>query len=81
MSVKFPSTKITNASIKVDKYLNVIYKLKNEIEERGVEMELLEDIESWRTCLDEIELAIKSQYQSNENYYEIDNENKELIIY
>ena len=81
MSVKFPSTKITNASNKVDEYLNVIYKLKNEIEERGGEMELLEDIESWRTCLDEIELAIKSQYQSNENYYEIDNENKELIIY
>jgi len=81
MSVKFPSTKITNASNKVDEYLNVIYKLKNEIEERGVEMELLEDIESWRTCLDDIELANNSQYQSNENYYEIDNENKELIIY
>ena len=81
MSVKFPSTKITNASIKVDKYLNVIYKLKNEIEEKGVEMELLEDIDSWRTCLDEIELAIKSQYKSNENKFETDNENNELIIY
>ena len=68
MSVKFPSTKITNASIKVDKYLNVIYKLKNELEEKGVEMELLEDIERLRNCLDAIELAIKSQYQSKENY-------------
>lgn len=81
MGVKFSSTKITNASVKVDKYLNVIYELKNKIEQRNVEVELLEDVESWRTCLDEIELALKSQHQSNENYYEIDNENKELIIY
>jgi len=81
MSVKFPSTKITNASSKVDNYLNVIYELKNEIEEKGVEMELLEDIDSWRTCLDEIELVIKSQYKSNENKFETDNENNELIIY
>ena len=81
MGVKFSSTKITNSSIKVDKYLNVIYELKNKIEQRDVEIELLEDIDSWRTCLDEIELALKSQHQSNENYYEIDNENKELIIY
>ena len=81
MGVKFSSTKITNACVKVDKYLNVIYELKNKIEQRDVEIELLEDIDSWRTCLDEIDLAIKSQHQSNENYYEIDNENKELIIY
>ena len=59
-------------------FIDYIEKVERE---KGVEMELLEDIESWRTCLDEIELAIKSQYQSNENYYEIDNENKELIIY
>jgi len=66
MSVRFPSTKITNASSKVDKYLNIIYKLKNEIEDKNVEMELLEDIEGWRTCLDEVELAIKNKYEYRE---------------
>lgn len=81
MRVKFSSTKITNSSVKVDKYLNVIYELKDELEQRDVVIELLEDIGNWRVCLDEIELSLKSQHLSNENYYEIDNENKDLIIY
>jgi hypothetical protein len=60
----------------------VIYELKNDIEEKGVEMELLEDIESWRTCIDEIELAIKTYINTEEQKnYKIDKENKKIIIY
>ena len=82
MSIRFPSTKITNASSKVDKYLNIIYELKNEIEDKNVEIELLEDIESWRTCLDEVELALETYMNTEKkNEYIIDKQNKEIIIY
>ena len=84
MSVRFSSTKISSASKKVDKYLNEIYKLKDKIGEDEVEFldELLEDVESWRTCIDEIELSIKSYINTEEQKnYKIDKENKEIIIY
>jgi hypothetical protein len=84
MSVKFSSTKISSASKKVDKYLNEIYELKDKIGEDEVEFldELLEDVESWRTCIDEIELSIKSYINTEkQKEYRIDKQNKEIIIY
>ena len=84
MSIRFSSTKISSASKKVDKYLNEIYELKDKIGEDEVEFldELLEDIESWRTCIDEIELSIKSYINTEEQKdYIIDKQNKEIIIY
>lgn len=86
MSVRFPSTKINNVSKKVDKYLNEIYLLLDGVEDINFEMlvEMIEDIESWRGCLDEIELKIKSThiYNQMEECYEEHNENNnELTIY
>lgn len=84
MSVRFSSTKISSASKKVDKYLNEIYELKDKIGEDEVEFldELLEDVESWRTCIDEIELSIKSYINTEEQKnYKLDKQNKEIIIY
>lgn len=84
MSVRFSSTKISSASKKVDKYLNLIYELKDKIGEDEVEFldELLEDVESWRTCIDEIELSIKSYINTEEQKnYKLDKQNKEIIIY
>lgn len=84
MSVRFSSTKISSASKKVDKYLNLIYELKDKIGEDEVEFldELLEDVESWRTCIDEIELSIKSYINTEkQKEYRIDKQNKEIIIY
>ena len=84
MSVRFSSTKISSVSKKVDKYLNEIYKLKDKIGEDEVEFldELLEDVESWRTCIDEIELSIKSYINTEEQKnYKLDKKNKEIIIY
>lgn len=84
MSVRFSSTKISSASKKVDKYLNKIYELKDKIGEDEVEFldELLEDVESWRTCIDEIELSIKSYINTEEQKnYKLDKKNKEIIIY
>lgn len=84
MSVRFSSTKISSASKKVDKYLNLIYELKDKIGEDEVEFldELLEDVESWRTCIDEIELSIKSYINTGEQKnYKLDKQNKEIIIY
>ena len=80
----FTSTKISNSSEKVDKYLNEIYKLKDKIGEDDVQFidELIEDIESWRMCLDELELSIKKYLNTEkQNEYKIDKENKEIIIY
>ena len=85
MSVRFSSTKISSASKKVDKYLNLIYELKDKIGEDEDSVfieELVEDIESWRTCIDEIELSIKSYINTEEQKnYKLDKKNKEIIIY
>ena len=84
VSKVFASTKITRVSKKVDKYLNEIYELKDKIGEDEVEFldELLEGVESWRTCIDEIELSIKSYINTEkQKEYRIDKQNKEIIIY
>ena len=84
MSVKFTSTKITNASSKVDKYLNTIYVLKDKIKEDDIEFldEFMQDIDSWRVCLDEIDLSIKKHLNTEkQNEYKIDKVKKEIIIY
>jgi len=84
VSVRFSSTKISSVSKKVDKYLNEIYELKDKIGEDEVEFldELLEDVESWRTCIDEIELSIKSYINTEkQKNYKLDKKNKEIIIY
>ena len=84
MSVKFTSTKITNASSKVDKYPNIIYVLKDKIKEDDIEFldEFVQDIDSWRSCLDEIELSIKKYLNTEkQNEYKIEKEKKEIIIY
>ena len=84
MSVRISSTKISSASKKVDKYLNEIYKLKDKIGEDEDEFieGLIEDIECWKTCIEEIELSIKSYINTEEQKnYIIDKQNKEIIIY
>ena len=84
MSVKFTSTKITNASSKVDKYPNIIYVLKDKIKEDDIEFldEFMQDIDSWRVCLDEIDLSIKKHLNTEkQNEYKIDKAKKEIIIY
>jgi hypothetical protein len=45
--------------------------------------ELLNDIDSWRICLDELEFKIKShpQFHTDGKSIEYDEENKEIIIY
>ena len=84
MSVKFTSTKITNARSKVDKYLNTIYVLKDKIKEDDIEFldEFMQDIDSWRVCLDEIDLSIKKHLNTEKQIeYKIDKVKKEIIIY
>jgi|SaaInlStandDraft_1057018.scaffolds.fasta_scaffold23909_1 hypothetical protein len=78
-------TKIKNNSKLVNKYLNNIHVMNDEL--LGIDInvleELLNDIDSWRTCCDELELKIKShpQYYTDKKSYEYDDENKELLIY
>ena len=84
--IKFPQTKIENASKRIDRDLNTIWILKDQLDkiDFGFLVDLLEDIEAWRTCLDEIELGMKSHYRfnqlSNENY-EIDDKEKTITYY
>ena len=78
-------TKIKNNSKLVNKYINNIHVMNDEL--LGIDInvleELLNDIDSWRTCCDELELKIKShpQYYADKKPYEYDDENKELLIY
>ena len=78
-------TKIKNNSKLVNKYLNNIHVMNDELLDIEINVleELLNDIDSWRTCCDELELKIKShpQYYADKKPYEYDDENKELLIY
>lgn len=83
--IKTGVTRIKNNSDSVSKYLNNIHVMNDEL--LGIDInvleELLNDIDSWRTCCDELELKIKShpQYYADKKPYEYDDENKELLIY
>lgn len=82
--MKHPSTKLKHYSEKVDDFINKIYLLKDEEVEFEFLVDLLEDIQTWRAGLDEIELSIKSNKVFNslkDDNYEYDDESKEIIIY
>lgn len=85
MMIKTTSTKIKKNSEMVSKYLDNIYVLNNEILDPDIMIlgELLNDIDSWRICLDELEFKIKShpQFHTDGKSIEYDEENKEIIIY
>jgi hypothetical protein len=85
MMIKTTSTKIKKNSEMVSKYLDNIYVLNNEILDVDIMIlgELLNDIDSWRICLDELEFKIKShpQFHTDGKSIEYDEENKEIIIY
>lgn len=81
--IKTPTTRLIKSCDLIDKHLDIIHKMENEfgdVEEEFIN-KLLEELENWRSCIDEIELIIKSRASENDNGYEYDNENKELIIY
>ena len=69
----------------VDKHLNQIHTIVNNGDSVKDDMinELINNLEGWRDCINEIELGINSNYQLNvkSNNYEYDNESKDFIIY
>jgi hypothetical protein len=84
--IKFPQTKIEHSGKRVDRDLNTIWILKDQLGsiDFGFLVDLLEDIESWRTCLDEIELGVKSHYkftQFNSDEDELDDNNETITQY
>ena len=81
--IKTPTTRLIKSCDLIEKHLDIIYKMEGEfgnVEEEYIN-KLLEELESWKDCIEEIELKIKSRVSQNNNGYEYDNENKELIIY
>ena len=64
---------------------NKIFKIsKDKIKEDDIEFldEFMQDIDSWRVCLDEIDLSIKKHLNTEkQNEYKIDKVKKEIIIY
>ena len=77
--IKTLTTKLLKNSEQVEINLNNIYNLQSEFDriEKESLMKLLEDIDSWKDCINEIELRINSLYEEpNQNY-----EYKEIIIY
>jgi len=88
MAIKFTSTKIRNHIRLVDKYLNLIYELKGNLDEVSIDdlEHMMEVIELWRNCIDELELSVKSTEKYNgiiekNNNYEYNDSDKEFIIY
>lgn len=80
--IKLPKTKIYNSTDKIDEHLDVIYQLKTEFGkvDKEVMINLLDSIDSWKDCISEIEIEIKS-IQDLDYELKIDNTQEELIIY
>ena len=83
--VKTITTKLVNSSEKVDRYLDNIHKIVFETKDidEDILTNLVENIDSWRDCLSEIELGISKLNKINHHNdnYEYDESNKEIIIY
>jgi hypothetical protein len=83
--IKTSTTKLIKESELVDKHLNQIHTIVNNGDSVKDDMinELINNLEGWRDCINEIELGINSNYQLNvkSNNYEYDNESKDFIIY
>jgi hypothetical protein len=80
--IKTLTTKLLKNSEQVEINLNNIYNLQSEFDriEKESLMKLLEDIDSWKDCINEIELRINSLYEEPNQNYEYE-DNKEIIIY
>lgn len=81
--IKTPTTRLIKSCDLIEKHLDIIYKMDDEfkdVEEVHIN-KLLEELESWRDCIVEVELKLKSHAFENNDGYEYDEENKELIIY
>ncbi|MDG0967043.1 MAG: hypothetical protein P8N93_01820 [Flavobacteriaceae bacterium] len=81
--IKTPTTRLIKSCDLIEKHLDIIYKMEDEfkdVEEVHIN-KLLEELESWRDCIVEVELKLKSRTCENDDGYEYDEENKELIIY
>ena len=80
--IKTLTTKLIKNSEQVEINLNNIYNLQSEFDriEKESLMKLLEDIDSWKDCINEIELRINSLYEEPNQNYEYEDD-KEIIIY
>jgi len=80
--IKTLTTKLLKNSEQVEINLNNIYYLQSEFDriEQESLMKLLEDIDSWKDCINEIELRINSLYEEPNQNYEYEDD-KEIIIY
>ena len=81
--MEFSSTNIKKCSEDVTKHLNILYKLDSEILKSDIMIleDLLEDIDSWRICLDEIKLLIQSHNQYHIEHNLTKKEQNQLIIF
>jgi hypothetical protein len=78
-------TKIKNNIGMVSKYLNNIYVLDEYFKDTDIEVlsELLNEIDSWKMCCEEIEMKIKShhEFHPEEIPNPLDEKENELIIF
>ena len=80
--IKLATTKIYNSTEKIDIHLDRIYNLSNDFGnvETDVMINLLDTIGSWKDCIEEIEIEIKS-IQDLDYETKLDNTEEELLIY
>jgi hypothetical protein len=79
------TTKLIKESDMIDKHINEVHTIINNGDDipDNIINELIQSIEGWRDCINEIELGINTNYQLNlkSNNYEYDDDSKEIIIY
>ena len=83
--IKTSTTKLIKESDMIDKHINEVHTIINNGDDipDNILNELIQSIEGWRDCINEIELGINTNYQLNlkSNNYEYDDDSKEIIIY
>jgi len=82
--IKLPQTRIEKSSEIIDRHLDKLHQLDKEFGdvEPNCLGRLLEDMDSWKVCIDEITLKLKTYgKEMDKKPYEYNNDNNELIIY
>ena len=80
--IKLATSKIYNSTEKIDFHLARIYNLSNDFGnvETDAMINLLDTIGSWKDCIEQIEIEIKS-IQDLDYEPKLDNTQEELLIY
>ena len=82
--IRLPQTKIEKSCEIINKHFDIIHQMDEKFGEVDIDDlgRLLDEMDSWKGCIDEITLKLKTYGKEKIlTHYEYNNDNNELIIY